>query len=291
MPYLLDLAATDPVELSMHASSDRVMKMVVVLTVLMLAWLALKALARRGHGVGLFQRLDPAVQALRAWVMAAPAVFTYTAVWTVTTVLQQGAPDQLTDLMARWQSTNIVGLAAEPLRVLFSSAFIVADNGFGFLGYVAVYVMIAARLEHRVGAARFLLVAAMSHVLASLLIVVVEAWAIRAGLAPAKLKFTIDVGVSYVMVGAVGAYLWLVGRKWLPWLSLGLAAGVVLPMLVTQTIWDLGHLLATLFGILGGWVVVQFPLREPLAWRALRDTSAPRALPTFPGNPRPWPTR
>lgn len=290
MPNLVDPVVADTVALDMRANPDRVMRMVVVMTVLLLAWLALKALARRGHGVWLFQRLDPAVQTLRIWVMAAPAVFTYTAVWTVTTVLQQGAPEQLTDLLSRWHSTNIVGLASEPLRVLFSSAFVVADNGYGFVGYVVVYVMIAARLEHRVGAVRFLLVAAMAHVLASLVIVLVEDWAIRAGQAPAALKFTIDVGVSYVMVGTVGAYLWLVGRKWLPWLALSLAVGVGLPMIISGTIWDLGHLLATLFGLLGGWVATRFPLREPLNWRHLQASATPRALPTFPAQPRAWPS-
>lgn len=291
MPYFVEPLLVDTADLNMRASSDRVMRMILVLTLLLLAWLTLKALARRGQGVGLYRRLDPTVQALRVWVMAAPAVFTYTAVWTVTTVLQQGAPDQLTDLLSRWHSTNIVGLAAEPLRVLFSSAFIVADNGYGFLGYVLVYVMIAARLEHRVGAVRLLLVAGMAHVLASLVIVMVEDWAIRTGQAPAALKFTVDVGVSYVMVGTVGAYLWLVGRRWLPWLGLALALGVLLPMLVSGTIWDLGHLLATLFGVLAGWIAVRFPVREPLVWRRLAAEARPRELPTFSEQPRPWPSR
>jgi hypothetical protein len=268
---------------------DYVARMLQVAALLLAAWFVLKGQARRGRGERLYQRLDPTVQAAKIWVAAAPLTFTYMAIWTVTTVIQQGTPQTLIDLMNRWQSTNIFGLASQPIRVLFASAFVVADNGMGFLGYVFVYVLITARLEHRIGAARTLVVAVVAHALGSLLTVAVELWAIGRGLAPESLRFTVDVGVSYVMVGSVGAYLWLVTRRWRPWLAGCLGLGVVTPMFISHTIWDLGHFLATCLGAAAGAIVVRYPLREAVQWRQTVSQLTARSLPTFPDTRRPWP--
>lgn len=286
---VMDAPAVQLADKAQSSIPDYVMHWVVAGFVLVALWLGLKALARRGHLKGWYRGLDPRVQALTRWVWGAPVVFTYIATWTVTSVIQQGAPESLASLLSRYQSTNIAGLATQPGRVLFSSAFVVAENAAGFMFYVVIYVLIAARLEHRVGAPRFLFIAMTAHVLGSLLTVLVELWAIDNGHAPPALKFAKDVGVSYVMVGSLGAYLWLIGRRWLPWYSLALAAGVVLPMFISQTVWDLGHFLATALGIAAGWIATRYPLRTRLGWRELVASLPPRRLPTFIDQPRPWP--
>ena len=237
--------------------------------------------------VGLYERVDPTVQAVRVWVGRAPAVFTYMAIWTTTSVVQQGQPALLADVSARLASTNIHNLLEDPMRVLFISAFLVADYGFGYWLYVVVFSVVVARLEHRVGAARWLMAAVGAHVLGTLLTVVVEAKAIHLEAAGRTLVLTQDVGVSYVMVGSLGAYLWFVGRRWRWPYSAALAVGIIGPLVVWHTIWDLGHFLATAVGIAAGWLASCWPSREPLSFRALRSSLGPRDLPTFAGDGRP----
>lgn len=285
-PPELAASATGP----QTSTPDHVMMLIILAGIALTLWFVLKAATRPGWSLALFRRLDPFTQSAKTWVAAAPLTFSYIAVWTVTTVLQQGAPEPLNDILARSQSTNIVGISTQPIRVLFSSAFIVADSGIGFLGYIAVYVMIVARLEHQLGAARTLVIAVVAHALGSMLTVTVEMWAIGRGLAPESLKYTVDVGVSYVMVGSVGAYLWLVSRRWLPWLAGSLMIGVVVPMIVWHTIWDLGHFLAALLGTAAGAIAARYPRRSGVTWRDLLAQLNPRELPTFPDEPRPWPT-
>lgn len=262
---------------------DTVVWLVWALLISVPMWSALKWQAHRGSAFarGLYERSDSGLRALRIWVFHAPVVFTYMAAWTVTSVITQGTPEAVADVAARYNSTNIFSLSTEPLRVLFSSAFLVADYGVGFLFYVLVYFLIAARLEHRIGSVRFLFVAGVSHVVGSLLTVLVETWALDMGLAPNTLKFTQDVGVSFVMVGSLGAYLWLVGRRWrIPYFA-AVLAGIGLPMLISHTIWDLGHFIAATLGTITGYVAQQFPMRDRIIWKDLVAGLPPRELPTF----------
>ena len=260
---------------------DTVIYMLAVLALLAIGWFCLKALARRDHLVALYERLDPTVQAGRAWVARAPAVFTYMAVWTSTTVVAQGEPAALADLTATLSSTNIANLVQEPVRVFFTSAVLVADHGVGFPLYVLVYVLVVSRVEHRVGSARWLVIAATSHGLGSILTVRLERFGIHHGLLPESIVVTQDIGISYVMVGSLGAFLWLVSRRWrLAYVS-ALALGILGPLVVLHTIWDLGHFLATAVGTATGWIVMRWPMRPPLVWRDLVRRSSPRALPTF----------
>jgi hypothetical protein len=260
---------------------DSVIVLVSILGALLVAWFALKALARRGRLVGAYQRLDPVVQAIRAWVLGAPATFAYMAVWTSTSVVQQGTPAAINRLTAALSSTNIHNLVDEPVRVLFTSAVLVANHAAGFMGYVVIYVLIVARLEHRVGSARWMVIAASAHILGTLLTVALEKLGLELDVLPDRITVAQDIGVSYVMVGAMGAYLWLVSPRWRWPYRAALAVGVLGPLVVFHTIWDLGHLLAALVGTFVGWIALRYPTRDPLLWRQLVGTAVPRVLPTF----------
>ncbi len=252
-----------------------------------MVWFALKHRARsrqdppRGFAAAAYQRLDPWVQALRVWIAAAPVTFVYVTTWTVTTIILQGTPTMLAGALSRFNSTNILGIVSEPVRVLFTSAFIVADNGYFFLGYVAAFLLAVARLEQRIGSARVVLVGAGSHVFGSLIIVALETALIRADVLSKSTAITQDVGVSYVMVGCGGAYLFLVSRPWLWWYAAGLFLGVVAPLLAFQTIWNLGHFVATLIGMGIFLVVRRWGMRPRITWRALTAQREPRRLPTW----------
>jgi hypothetical protein len=267
---------------------DTVIQTVGLLFLLALAWFTTKALARRGgRARRLYDRLDPRIQAGRVWLARSPVTFVYIATWTITSVIVQGAPESLADSFSRFNSTNILGLATAPFRVLFSSAFIVADNGFAFMAYVLVYVLISCRLEQRIGSARFLVVAICAHMLGSLLTVATEALLIQAGLLAKSTVATIDVGVSYVMVGTCGGYLLFIGRKWRWWYVAGMFVAIVLPVILIHDIWSLGHLNATIIGLLATLVVRRWGTRPPLLWRQLRAGLPPRPLATWPDSPYP----
>jgi hypothetical protein len=256
------------------------------------AWFALKHFAasraqdagqsgRRRIAPSLYARFDPWVQTLRVWMAAAPVTFVYVATWTVTTVIFQGTPTTVAGALNRFNSTNIMGIVTEPIRVLFTSAFIVADYGFFFLGYVLVFLLAVARLEQRIGSARVVLVGSGAHVLGSLIIVALETALIRADVLAKSTVVTQDVGVSYVMVGCVGAYLFLVSRPWRWWYAGGLFLGVVAPLLAFRTIWDLGHFVATLSGMGVFLLVRRWGIRPRITWRALVADREPRSLPTW----------
>lgn len=284
---MVELATEAPSSGALLPIKDTVITTVFLLALVALAWYALKAIARRSDpaspsgSLRLFDRLDPQVQAMRAWMASAPVTFVYIATWTITSVLVQGSSQALTEMFAQSASTNIYGILTQPLRVLFSSAFLVADNGFFFVGYIVVYVLISARLEQRIGSARWVVVAVVAHVVGSLFTVVLETVLIAQDVLPRATAVTTDVGVSYVMVGTCGGYLLFVSRRWRWWYYAGLFAGVGLPVIVIHDIWSLGHLNATLLGLATTAVVRRWGVRPPLLWRQLVARSQPRQLPTW----------
>ncbi|MGV1037436.1 MAG: rhomboid-like protein [Candidatus Nanopelagicales bacterium] len=237
---------------------------------LALAWFVIKAEAHRSRLVGLRDKLQPQVSAIHAYVLTAPATFVYIAIFSATSGIQKGSPDKALEIITRTNSTNIAELLTDPFRVLISSALLVADNGFFWIGYVVVFVMIAARLEQRVGSARWLVIAVMSHVVGTLLTVTVETLLVHFELLPKSTVVTADVGVSYIMVGTCGAYLWLVTKRWRIPYFVAVGAGILGPLIFSHQIWDLGHFLATSVGVLTGWWMIRIaPLHPRLVWKQI----------------------
>lgn len=247
------------------------------------AWFAVKGLARRSvaWAARLYTWADPRVQAGRIWCGRSPATLVYVAAWTVTTMLIQGSPEEIAALFTRFTSTNIYGVATAPVRVLVGSAFLVADNGLGYLAYVAVFALIVARAEQRLGSARIIVVGAAAHVLASLIVVAVEAYALQRERVSGSIILTADVGVSYVMAGICTGYLLFVSTKWRWWYLATLVATLVVPLLVIRDIWSLGHFLAAAIGWLATVLLAKWGTRPALLWRDLVTGHPPRALPTW----------
>lgn len=260
-----------------------VLAIVTLLVALSVGWFALKGLARQdvAWALRLYSWADPRVQAGRVWCARAPVTFIYVISWTVTTVLIQGSPDDIAALFTRFTSTNIYGVATAPLRVLVGSAFLVADNGLGYTAYVVVFALIVARAEQRLGSARIIIVGVASHVLASLVVVALEAIALQRDRISGSIILTADVGVSYVMAGICAGYLLFVSRKWRWWYAGALVVTLVLPLLVLQDIWSLGHFLAAAIGWATTAVLAKWGTRFPILWRDLVAGHPPRALPTW----------
>ncbi|MEU5882931.1 rhomboid-like protein [Spirillospora sp. NPDC047279] len=213
---------------------------------------------------GLVERWSPRTRWLHAWVLSAPATFTYVAIFTGSTLVQRTAPPKLIELLTTLQSTNLRNLARAPLEVLLDSMWWVADRGAGLVLYILLYVTVVAWGERRYGTPRMLVIGLSGHVFGSLLTAAVETRALRTGRAPAELAITTDVGVSYVMVAGCAAAVLLMRGRWLVAGVVSLVVGIVAPAVVMHTIWNLGHLFATSCGLLAAWALLRVaPARRP----------------------------
>lgn len=233
-------------------------------------WYVLCALSGRAGWAGrAVDRLSPWTRWLHAWVLSAPATFTYVAMFTGSTLVQTSAPPRLVDLLTTLQSTNLRNLARAPLSSLLDSMLWVADRGAGLILYIALYVTVVAWGERLYGTPRMIVIGLSGHVLGSLLTAAVETRALETGRAPARLAITTDVGVSYVMVAGCAAAVLLMRGRWLLAGVAGLVIGIVLPVIVLHTLWNLGHFFATSCGLAVAWLLLRAaPPRTPPDLRA-----------------------
>jgi hypothetical protein len=200
---------------------------------------------------------------LHRWTLSAPATFSYVLVFSALTMVQRTAPPQLINLLTQMDSTSLSRLEQAPVTALVDSALWVADKGSGLVLYVLVFSTAVAWAERKYGSPRIIFIGLSGHVFGSLLTVLVEYAAIKSGRASSKLAHVTDVGVSYIMVAGCVAAVLLMRRWWLWMCGLVLAAFIVLPVFTSQTIWDLGHLLATACGLLMAFLSLRIaPVRD-----------------------------
>ncbi len=261
----------DPAYLG-HRGTSYVLIYICVAAACYFGWLVVRARANRGHrfATRAYEWLSPQTQALRSWALMAPATLVYCAAWTATTILVQGSPKALVQTFTVFNSTNVDGLLFDPFRALAASALLVADRGFGFLAYLAAYVLIVARLEQRLGTARTVMVWLVAHFGGSLLTVGIQLLGVRRGVSAEEMATGADVGVSYVMVGSMAAYALLVGPRWRYYYWAVLGIGLATPLALSASVWDIGHIIAALLGLLAGFVALKVaPPRPQLLWRDL----------------------
>ncbi|WP_066375522.1 rhomboid-like protein [Herbidospora mongoliensis] len=248
-----------------------------VFVLVTVVWYLLRGLSRWWGPAG--RAVDfgrPYTRFVHRWALAAPATFTYIVVFSSSTLLQRTGPPDLIDVLTTMQSTNLVRLSASPLVVLADSALWVSDRGAFLAFYVFVYATVVAWGEQRYGTPRIILIGLCGHVLGSLLTALVEYHAITNGLAPARLAFTTDVGVSYIMVAGVAAAVILMRGRWRATGVIALAVGVGAPVVFTGTIWNLGHLLATMCGLAAAVICLRIaPPRTPPAFDLRRWGMSP----------------
>ncbi|MCP2343517.1 rhomboid-like protein [Actinomadura rupiterrae] len=239
--------------------------MVVAFVVVVVGWYLLRALGLVSERAGrLVSWCEPWTRRAHSWVLSAPATFAYVAIFTASTLVQYSAPPKLIDLLTTLQSTNLRNLHHAPLKALLDSALWVADKGEGLTLYVALFVTVVAWAERHYGTPRIVLVGLCGHVLGSLLTAVVETRALETQRAPARLAVTTDVGVSYMMVSGCAAAVLLMRGWWLAAGVGGLAFGVAGPVVWNHSLWDLGHLFATVCGLAAAWALLQIaPPRTP----------------------------
>ncbi|MEK4722813.1 rhomboid-like protein [Lactococcus sp. FSL W8-0209] len=128
--------------------------------------------------------------------------------------------------------------------------------------YVAIFWTIIAWAERKYGSPRMIVITLSGHILASLTTIFLELWAINSGRAPSSLAMATDVGVSYIMVAGCAAAILLM-KKWLHYIGLvAIGLFILLPLFIDHSIWDTGHLFATIFGFISARLLLKLsPVR------------------------------
>jgi rhomboid family protein len=187
------------------------------------------------------------------WVRAAPGTHVWLAILAVTSVIAAVSSPSVHSYLLHAVSTNLVGLRHHPVRVLVASAlWIQAPSAFVF--YAALFELVHATAERWLGTWRWLLVAAVAHVGATLVSQKAVRLGIREQRLPHSLAHTVDIGVSYGLAGVVGVLTYRVPRPWRWWYLAAVLAFFGYQVSHDGTFTDLGHLVAVLIG-LGGYVL------------------------------------
>lgn len=182
-----------------------------------------------------------------AYVRSAPGTYLWLAALFVTAVAMHHMSPEFEDEFLRQRSTNIHELSHNPVRVLISSALWI--DGGTWLSYALLYSVFHASAERWLRTGRWLAVAALAHVLATLISEGVLALAIHHGAAPRSAVNTLDVGVSYALAGVVAVLTYRIPAPWRYGYLLAVLAVYGTPLITGRTFTDLGHFTAVLIGL------------------------------------------
>jgi hypothetical protein len=184
-----------------------------------------------------------------------PFTFWYLGVLGLTTILlRYGRPAAVHRLLAI-SSTDAANLQQHPVQALFLSALWLQDAQ--WLAYAAIFTLVLAPLERRIGTKWTVLVFASGHVLASLATELPVLWAVRAHVLPTVDDHLLDVGVSYGFFATAGALVLMLPRP-ARWWVLGLLNACVLAIYLTSdptstdsVVTVAGHTLSLYIGMVG----------------------------------------
>jgi hypothetical protein len=184
-----------------------------------------------------------------------PFTFWYLGLLGLTTILLHfGRPAAVNQLLAM-SSTSAANLERHPLQVLFLSALWLQDAH--WLAYAAIFTLVLAPLERRIGAGWTVLVFASGHVLASLATELPVLWAVRTHLLPTVDAHLLDVGVSYGFFATAGALVLMLRTPARWWVLAALNACILAiylstgPTTTDAVVTVAGHTLALYTGMLG----------------------------------------
>ncbi|SEN41672.1 rhomboid-like protein [Actinacidiphila rubida] len=210
-----------------------------------------------------------ALRAVAGWVRSAPGTHVWLLVLAVTTSIAAGLSPRLRLYLLHHVSTNLVELHTHPVRVLVASAFWI-ETPSGLLFYAALFELVHATAERWLGTARWLFVATLAHVGATLVSQKAVFFGIRHDHLPRSLADTIDIGVSYGLAGVVGVLAYRVPRPWRWLYLLGVLGFFTSQLLRKGSFTDLGHLTAVLIGLCCHAVTSPLPSRRPARGEAAR---------------------
>jgi len=201
-------------------------------------------------------------------VRSAPGTHLWLLLLAIDTFILVGMSPRARHYFLTHTSTNLVELRHHPVKVLIASAFWTETPS--FLLWFALFTLILAPVERWLGTARWLLVVASAHVLATLISETAVRVGIDSGELPHSIAHTVDIGVSYGLAGGAGVLAWKF-TGWWRWTYLACALGYVTAMLVAGgTFTDLGHLTALLIGLSAYPFTIGRPRANPRWPRRLR---------------------
>jgi hypothetical protein len=197
-----------------------------------------------------------------AYVVTAPASFIYVLVIGVTTIVLLSSADSISNLLLATRSSTLHVLFQHPVRGFVQSAFWVATPI--EFPLAILYATLLAPVERWLGSARWILVAAIGHVGATLLVAILIWAMVQAGLVGDEATRGVDVGVSYAFGAVAGVFAYLLHGR-LRWVYPAVLLGVfALVLLTAPSFTAVGHILAILIGLgLGAVLVRRVPLPAP----------------------------
>lgn len=184
-----------------------------------------------------------------------PFTFWYLIVLALTTMLFDFAKPSVAHRLLALSSTNAMNLQTHPLEVLFLSALWL--DGQHWLIYAAIFTVVIAPLERRIGSWWTALIFASGHVLATLATELPVLWAIKAHWLPHNDAHLLDIGVSYGLAATAGALLLLLAAPARWWATSALVAAILAAYLymglgdTDSIVTTAGHLTAGAIGMLG----------------------------------------
>ncbi|MFE6858422.1 rhomboid family intramembrane serine protease [Nocardia sp. NPDC057668] len=219
-------------------------------------------------------RLLRAVRAYRDLLAVTPASIAYSFTLFVTWWTLHGTSEKVGHRLILSASTNLRNLQDDPIQVLVASAFW-TDGGFPW-GEILILLTVMAAAERWLGSLRWILVVAIGHIGATLIVALGISRAVERDLIPLRVTIATDVGPSYGISAMLGAFAFrLRGKARLAWIA-GLLIWYGVALVDDRTFTDYGHLFALLLGLLTGaaGVLVARKITATLRRRAAR-ASAP----------------
>ena len=184
---------------------------------------------------------------LRAYVVIAPATFLYLLVVMVTTWVIVSSSDPVGYVLLASRSSTLHVLLTSPGRGFVQSAFWL--DSVWELPVVMAYAFLLAPVEQWLGTLRWLAVAILGHIGATLLVAVLIWAAITTNLSAGENISGIDVGVSYAFGAIAGIFTYRL-RPPLRWIfPVSLLSILVLILAVQPSFTAVGHILAVLIGL------------------------------------------
>jgi hypothetical protein len=183
-----------------------------------------------------------------SWVRSAPGTHLWLGILAVTSVIMALSPPPLRSYLLHAVSTNLVELRHHPVRVLIGSALWI-ETPSAFVCYAVLFELVHATAERRLGTWRWLAVVAAAHIGATLISQKAVRLGIRAQRLPDSLAYTVDIGVSYGLAGAVGVLAYTLPGRRRRWYAGAVLGFFLWPLLDDGTFTDLGHLAAAVIGL------------------------------------------
>jgi len=198
---------------------------------------------------GVLIRGSARVWAIAAWPRGAPGTLIYLFTLLVTQLTLSTVDDHLGQRLLISESTNLFNMARVPVQVLIASAFWIDANMVVTCAALIALLVVLVPLERWVGTGRWLVFIVTGHVGATLLTLLVTTCLLRRGLLSPAVAHASDVGVSYVVLTALGLLVHRVPRLRYRLALAALAiAGLITALVADQEIADLGHLLSFVIG-------------------------------------------